>query len=250
LGNQPITCDASALQKIAVAADGDGRKALSILEAAVLYEGDPAHVTDATVEQATLFRAQRYDVTGDEHYDCASALIKSIRGSDADAAIYWLARMLEGGEDVRFLCRRLVILASEDVGNADPSALPLAVSCFQACEQIGLPECQFALAQTVLYLAMAPKSNAATSAIGHARNDVRTQSVLPVPKHLRDGHYKGSERLGHGHGYEYSHNAPDAVAAQDYLGVEREYYHPVDRGFEAELLVRLKTLRERLRGDG
>jgi putative ATPase len=192
----------------------------------------------------------QYDPTGDEHYDAASALIKSIRGSDPDAGLYWLARMLEAGEDVRFLCRRLVILASEDVGNADPQALPLAVAAMQACEFVGLPECQLTLAQCVTYLACAPKSNASTLAIGEARTDVRESRLLPVPRHLRDAHYGGAKRLGHGEGYEYSHDAEGGVAAQDYLGVEKEYYRPVDRGFEAELARRLEAIRAKLRGNG
>jgi len=155
--------------------------------------------------------------------------------------------MLEGGEDVRFLCRRLIILASEDIGNADPHALPLSVACSQACEQIGLPECQLTLSQTVAYLACAPKSNAATVAIGAARNDVREERILPVPRHLRDSHYREAGKLGHGTGYQYSHNESDGVASQDYLGVDCEYYQPVDRGFEAELRERLKTIREKLK---
>src|SRR5205823_1451102 len=152
----------------------------------------------------------------------------------------------EAGEDVRFLCRRLVILASEDVGNADPHALPLAVAAMQACEFVGLPECQLTLAQAVTYLACAPKSNAATLAIGEARSDVREARLLPVPVHLRDTHYAGAQRLGHGAGYEYAHDAEGGVASQDYLGVEREYYRPVNRGFEAELAARLESIRARL----
>ena len=192
-------------------------------------------------------KASAYDPTGDEHYDSISALIKSIRGSDPDAGLYWLARMLEAGEDVRFLCRRLVILASEDVGNADPHALPLAVAAMQACEFVGLPECQLPLAQAVTYLACAPKSNAATIAIGEARQDIREGRVLPVPVHLRDSHYAGAKRLGHGKGYEYAHDAQGGIAAQDYLGVEREYYRPTDRGFEAVLAKRLEAIRAVLR---
>ena len=156
----------------------------------------------------------QYDRQGDAHYDAISALIKSIRGSDPDAALYWLARMLEGGEDVRFLARRLVILASEDVGNADPAALPLAVAAAHACELVGLPECQLTLAQAVTYLACAPKSNAATLGIGEARAEVREGRLLPVPVHLRDSHYASSKRLGHGEGYQYAHDSPGAVAAR------------------------------------
>ena len=148
---------------------------------------------------------------------------------------------------MRFLCRRLVILASEDIGNADPNALPLAVAAMQACEFIGLPECQLTLSQTVTYLACAPKSNAATVAIGEAIHDVREGRLLPVPIHLRDSHYQGSQQLGHGAGYEYAHDAQHGIAEQDYLGVDREYYRPVDRGFERELAGRLTTIRERLR---
>lgn len=246
-GKKAIQVADDALSGVIEICDGDARKALSILETAVLSQTEPVSLTRESLSAANLYRAQRYDVTGDEHYDCASALIKSIRGSDADAAIYWLARMLEGGEDIRFLCRRLVIAASEDIGNADPAALTLTVSCFTACEQIGMPECQFALAQTVLYLALAPKSNAATVAIGAARQDVREQAVLPVPVHLQDGHYAGAGRLGRGEGYQYSHNSPDGIAAQDYLGVQRDYYAPVARGFEQELNQRLQNIREQLR---
>ena len=191
-----------------------------------------------------------YDATGDGHYDTASALIKSIRGSDPDAALYWLAVMLEAGEDIRFVTRRLVILASEDVGNADPLAISLAVATMQACEFVGLPECQLNLAQAVTYLACAPKSNAATRGIGEARKDIQEGRTVSVPLHLRDGHYAGSKQLGHGTGYEYAHDHEDGIAAQNYLGVERMYYRPVNRGYEAKLAERLKAIRRQLRGGG
>ena len=207
----------------------------------------PVEFTRQLAEESVQRKAVQYDRLGDAHYDAISALIKSIRGSDPDAALYWLAWMLEGGEDVRFLARRLVILASEDVGNADPAALGLAVAAAQACELVGLPECQLTLAQAVTYLACAAKSNAATVGIGEARRDVREGRLLPVPVHLRDAHYGGAKRLGHGQDYQYAHDAADAVAAQDYLGVEREYYRPVDRGFERELAQRLSAIRARLR---
>jgi putative ATPase len=237
-----------ALQFLAEVSDGDARRALSALEVGVLSSDErPVQFTRALAEESVQRKAIEYDPTGDSHYDAASALIKSLRGSDPDAGLYWLARMLEAGEDVRFLCRRLVILASEDVGNADPHALPLAVAAMQACEFIGLPECQLTLAQTVTYLACAPKSNAATIAIGEARRDVREGRLLPVPIHLRDAHYRGAKRLGHGQDYQYAHNAEGGVAAQDYLGIEREYYRPVDRGFEQELAVRLESIRATLR---
>lgn len=250
LGRQKITLSNDGEDYLAEICDGDARKALSILETAVIASGlgiNPVTLDKDAIKDAVGQRAFQYDATGDEHYDCASALIKSIRGSDADAGLYWLARMLEGGEDVRFLCRRLVILASEDVGNADPHALPLAVACSQACEQIGLPECQLTLSQTVAYLACAPKSNAATSAISMARRDVREQRVVPVPRALRDSHFREAAKLGRGTGYKNSHKADDGVAAQDYLGVERTYYQPVDRGFESELKQRLKTIRKKLK---
>jgi putative ATPase len=250
LGRFEVTIDDAALEYLAQVSDGDARRALGALEVAVLSATSPhrLRLSAELIADAVQRKAIRYDPTGDDHYDSASALIKSIRGSDPDAGIYWLARMLEGGEDVRFLARRLVILASEDVGNADPHALVLAVAAMQACEFVGLPECQLTLAQAVTYLACAPKSNAATVAIGEAVHDVREGRLLPVPRHLQDSHYAGAERLGHGEGYEYAHNAEGGVAAQDYLGVEREYYRPVDRGFEQELAVRLESIRARLRG--
>ena len=247
LGNESISIEDDALLHLSNVSDGDARQALSVLELAAISLAEPRQITLEVIREAIAHRAVQYDATGDEHYDCVSALIKSIRGSDPDAGIYWLARMLEGGEEIRFLCRRLVILASEDIGNADPSALPMAVSCFQACEQIGLPESQLILAQTVTYLACAPKSNASTVAISEACKDIREGRILPVPIHLRDKHYAGAKQLGHGEGYEYSHNSDDGVAAQDYLGVDREYYRPVNRGFESELLERLSTIRSNLR---
>jgi len=249
LGQHNASIDDDALQFLAEVSDGDARRALGALEVAVLSSdhSSRSRLSVALIAEAVQRKAIRYDATGDDHYDAASALIKSIRGSDPDAGLYWLARMLEGGEDVRFLTRRLVILASEDVGNADPHALPLAVAAMQACEFIGLPECQLTLAHAVTYLACAPKSNAATVAIGEARHDIREGRLLPVPRHLQDGHYAGAKRLGHGEGYEYAHDAPDAVAAQDYLGVERTYYRPTDRGFEKELVARLERIRAALR---
>ncbi len=249
LGQYDVRLHDDALEFLAEVSDGDARRALSALEVGVLSSsGSPVEFTRALAAESVQRKALQYDRQGDAHYDSISALIKSIRGSDPDAALYWLARMLEGGEDVRFLARRLVILASEDVGNAEPAALPLAVAAAEACELVGLPECQLTLAQCVTYLACAPKSNAATVGIGEARADVREGRLLPVPVHLRDAHYPGAKRLGHGEGYQYAHDQPGAVAAQDYLGVEREYYRPTDRGAERELAERLKILRARLRG--
>jgi putative ATPase len=279
LGRYDVSIDDDALDYLAEVSDGDARRALGALEVAVLSNEQITRVAGVEVAAATeppvrrsgdspsarpqppgkprltreliadavQRKAINYDPTGDEHYDAASALIKSIRGSDPDAGIYWLARMLEGGEDVRFLARRLVILASEDVGNADPHALPLAVAAMHACEFVGLPECQLNLAQAVTYLACAPKSNASYLAIREAQGDIREGRVLPVPRHLQDSHYPGSKRLGHGAGYQYAHDAEGAVAAQAYLGVEREYYRPTDRGFEKELAARLEQIRVKLR---
>jgi putative ATPase len=248
LGRRDVRIDDDALEFLAEASDGDARRALSALEVGVLSaKGSPVHFTKPLAAESVQRKAIQYDRDGDAHYDAASALIKSIRGSDPDAALYWLARMLEGGEDVRFLARRLVILASEDVGNADPAALPLAVATMQACQMVGLPECQLNLAQAVTYLACAPKSNAATVGISEAREDVREGRLLPVPVPLRDGHYGGAKRLGHGEGYRYAHDHPDAVVQQDYLGVQREYYRPTDRGFERQLAQRLEAIRARLR---
>ena len=247
LGSKTIEIEEGSLEYLAEVSDGDARRALTALEIAVLSSAEnPVHLTRELLAESVQRKPLLYDKSGDQHYDVASALIKSIRGSDPDAALYWLARMLEAGEEVRFLTRRLVILASEDIGNADPQALTLAVSGMQACEFLGLPECQLTLSQLVTYLACAPKSNASTLAIGSAIRDVREGRLVPVPVHLRDGHYAGAKELGHAEGYVYSHESPDGVAEQDYLGVEREYYHPVDRGFESEIGQRLEKIRAKL----
>jgi putative ATPase len=248
LGQHDVHMHPDALEFLAEVSDGDARRALSALEIGVLSSDErPVEFTRALAEESVQRKAVEYDRTGDAHYDAISALIKSMRGSDPDAAIYWLARMLEAGEDVRFLARRVVIFASEDIGNCDPQALPLAMATMQACEFVGLPECQLNLAQAVTYMACAPKSNASMVALVEAQHDIREGRLLPVPRMLRDSHYRSAARLGHGQGYEYSHNSPDAIASQDYLGVEREYYRPVDRGFESELILRLAKIRSRLR---
>jgi putative ATPase len=235
-----------ALDFLAEVSDGDARRALNALEVAVLSTAEDGQIVDLVVAQDSIQKkAIQYDATGDEHYDAASAFIKSMRGSDPDAAIYWMARMLEAGEDPRFIARRLVIAASEDVGNADPMALVVANSAAQATEMVGMPECRIILSQAVTYVAMAPKSNASYKAVEAALTDVRERRVLPVPTHLRDASYAGAKRLGHGQGYQYAHDGADGWVDQDYLGVEREYYQPVDRGFEAELLRRLDELRKR-----
>ena len=244
--NVRVTDDALAF--LAEVSDGDARRALSALEVGVLSLSGADQVFDIAVAQDSIQKkAIQYDATGDEHYDAASALIKSMRGSDPDAAVYWLARMLEAGEEPRFLARRLVIAAAEDVGNADPMALVLANAAAQVTEFVGMPECRIPLVQAATYIALAPKSNATIKAIDAAMEDVRTQRVLPVPVHLRDAHYPGAERLGHGAGYQYAHDHPGGWVPADYLGVEKTYYEPVDRGVEAELKKRLEDFKNRRR---
>jgi putative ATPase len=249
LGEIPVTITDEAVDFLAEISDGDARRALTALEVGVLSaEKRPVEYTLEVARDSIQRKALDYDATGDAHYDVASAFIKSMRGSDADAAIYWLARMLEAGEDPRFIARRIVILASEDVGNADPQALVVAAAALQAVEFVGLPECQLTLAQAVTYLATAPKSNAATLAIGKAREDVKSGRTLPVPAHLRDTHYRGAEQLGHGEDYQYSHDFEGGWVDQAYLPEERRYYEPTDRGFEAEIRRRQEELRQRAKG--
>jgi putative ATPase len=252
---------------------GDARRALTALEAAAGVALDvepllaPTHtdaadaaeepeeplpITLANTEQAVAQAAVRYDRAGDQHYDVASALIKSMRGSDVDAALHYLARMLEAGEDPRFIARRIVIAASEDVGMADPTALQTAVAAMHAVAQIGMPEARIILAQAVVHNAMAPKSNAAYLAIGEAIADVRGGKGGPVPVHLRGTGYAGAARLGHGEGYAYAHDGEEGVVAQQYLPDDlagrTNYYRPTDRGFEERLVGRLAWLKERLSG--
>jgi putative ATPase len=186
-------------------------------------------------EQSIQQKAIVYDGTGDEHYDAISALIKSMRGSDPDAAIYWLARMLVAGEDPLFIARRIAILASEDIGNADPRALELAAAAFQVTERVGMPECQLTLGQAVIYMATAPKSNASALAIWGAMKDVKEGRTIPVPRHLRDGHYAGAKKLGNAAEYQYAHDSPTGFVDQDYLGVDKTYYTPTQRGHEQRI---------------
>jgi len=234
-------------------AGGDARRALTAVEAAAgtaLDQGGDT-ITVEVLEQAVARAAVRYDRDGDQHYDVASALIKSIRGSDVDAALHYLARMVEAGEDPRFIARRLVILASEDIGLADPTALQTAVASAHAVQLIGLPEAQLNLAHAVIALAMAPKSNAVITALGAAAADVRRGLAGPVPAHLRDAHYPGAQRLGHGRGYRYAHDYPHGVVEQQYAPdaiADREYYRPSGYGAERELVGRLERLRRLLRG--
>ncbi|MFI1095765.1 replication-associated recombination protein A [Streptomyces sp. NPDC020917] len=234
-------------------AGGDARRALTALEAgagAALAQGEDA-ITLATLEQAVNRAAVAYDRDGDQHYDVASALIKSIRGSDVDAALHYLARMIVAGEDPRFIARRLMISASEDIGLADPTALPTAVAAAQAVAMIGFPEASLILSHATIALALAPKSNAATTAIGAALDDVRSGKAGPVPPHLRDGHYKGAAKLGHAQGYVYPHDVPGAIAAQQYAPDElagRRYYEPTRYGAEARYADVVERVRQRLSG--
>jgi putative ATPase len=251
-GKMSIQLDDDAVNLWATASDGDARRALMALEVAVLSlmkESESAkaqatiHITLDVAEQSIQRKAIVYDGTGDEHYDAASALIKSMRGSDPDAAVYWVARMLEAGEDPRFIARRIAILASEDIGNADPNALVVAAAAFDVVEKIGMPEAQLTLGQAAIYMATAPKSNASATAIWAAMSDVREGRTIPVPRHLKDTHYKGSKRLGHGQGYQYAHDFEGGYVEQDYLGVEKTYYTPTTRGFEAEIALRMEKLK-------
>jgi putative ATPase len=229
-------------------AGGDARRALTALEAAA----DEGTVTLERLEEAVDRAAVRYDRDGDEHYDVASAFIKSLRGSDVDAALHYLARMVEAGEDPRFVARRLVIFASEDVGMADPTALQIAVAAAQALEMVGLPEAQLNLAQATIHLALAPKSNAVVRAIGQAASDVRRGDIGRVPPHLRDSHYASAKKIAHGEGYRYPHDFPAGIVAQQYAPDAvhgREYYVPSEHGAEHDAKARLTRIRAALRGD-
>jgi putative ATPase len=239
----------AALAMLAHRSGGDARVALSALERAVERSaGEPIDV--AAIEDALQRKALEYDRQGDRHYDFVSAWIKATRGSDVDASLYYLAVMLEGGEDPRFIARRMVILASEDIGNADPQALLVADAAASAVDRVGLPECALNLAQAAVYLSLAPKSNASYKALGAARAEVRENGAKAPPDYLRDAHYPGAKSLGRGKGYRYAHDEPGGVSDQQLLpeGLEdRRFYAPTDRGFEAELGRRLQALRERLR---
>ena len=230
-------------------AGGDARRALTALEAAAAGEPD---ITLERLEEAVDRAAVRYDRDGDEHYDVASAFIKSLRGSDVDAALHYLARMIEAGEDPRFMARRLMIFASEDVGLADPTALTTAVAAAQALEMVGLPEARLNLAQATIHLALAPKSNAVITAIDAAQADVRKGDIGRVPPHLRDSHYAGARKIAHGKGYRYPHDFPAGIVAQQYapdVVSGRTYYVPSEHGAERDAAARLTRIRAALRAD-
>jgi putative ATPase len=258
-----ITLDDEARAHVIRISGGDARRALTALEAAAGValdaqppggEDRPVTITLAQVEQAVAHAAVRYDRAGDQHYDVASALIKSMRGSDVDAALHYLALMLEAGEDPRFIARRIVIAASEDVGMADPTALQTAVAAMHAVAQIGMPEARIILAQAVVHNSIAPKSNASYAAINAAIADVRAGRGGPVPAHLRGSGYAGADRLGHGKGYRYTHDEPDGVGPQQFLPDDllhdADYYHPTGRGWEERLATRWAAVRTIIRGEG
>ncbi|MDQ1512736.1 MAG: putative ATPase [Microbacteriaceae bacterium] len=240
-------------------ASGDARRALTALEAASILAADAAEggderpaITAELVATAVDRALLRYDRDGDEHYDVISAFIKSVRGSDVDAALHYLARMIEAGEDSRFIARRMIVLAAEDIGMADPQALPLAVAAADAVQFIGMPEGRIPLGEVVTYLALAPKSNASYLAIDAAIADVRAGRIGRVPQHLRDAHYPGAKRLGHGKGYRYAHDGEHGVVEQQYPPDElvgRDYYLPTGNGFEREAGPRVERLRKRVRGE-
>ncbi|TPG72871.1 AAA family ATPase [Brevibacillus laterosporus] len=244
LGELRVQIKPEAREHLIHYAEGDARRLLNALELAAtttpLNETGEIVITLDVAVESIQRRAVRYDKSGDNHYDTISAFIKSIRGSDPDGALYWLARMIDAGEDPRFIARRLIISASEDIGNADPQALSVAVSCFQALELIGMPEGRISLGQATTYLATAPKSNAAYMGINQALTYVQKEGHKPVPVHLRDRHYKGAATLGHGEGYLYPHDYPEGYVKQRYLpeGVEERFYHPKQIGYESEIQKR------------
>ena len=243
-----VVVEDAALAHIARYAEGDVRRALNALEIALLTTppvGDQVHITIAVAQESIQKKLLHYDGTGDGHYDCASAFIKSMRGSHPDAALYWMARMLEAGETPRFIARRICIAAAEEVGNADPMALVSATAAWQACEFIGLPEARILLAQAATYVASAPKSNAAIVGIDKALHDVREGVTVDVPDHLQDTHYKGAARLGRGQGYRYAHDFEEGYVPQNY-GVPRgTYYQPSDRGAENAIRERMQRFTDR-----
>src|SRR5437870_9382278 len=249
LGHLKIKADEPALRHLATVADGDARKALNSVEIAALTTA-PAndgfiHMDLSVAEQCIQKKAVVYDGDEDAHYDTISAFIKSMRGSDPDATLYWLAKMIHAGEDPRFIARRIVIHAAEDVGLADPMALVLANAAFQAAEFIGWPEARIPLAEAALYIATAPKSNSTILAIDAALEDVKSGRTLAVPEHLRDAHYQGAKRLGHGEGYKYAHEFPEHFVAQDYLGANKRYYEPTEQGAEKNIKERVEAGREK-----
>lgn len=251
MGSFKAEIDEDALDFLADISGGDARNALNAVELGILTtdrsEDGLIHITLEVASECIQKRVVRYDKTGDNHYDTISAFIKSMRGTDPDAAVYYLAKMLYAGEDIKFIARRIMICAAEDVGNADPQALMVAVAAAQAVERVGMPEAEIILSQAVLYVASAPKSNSAVMAVSAAGTSVR-QTQTTVPVHLQDAHYKGAEKLGHGTGYKYAHNYPEHYVAQQYLPdeiKEARFYEPSDSGYERQIKEHLMKLRGR-----
>ena len=251
MGSYHAQMDDDALEFLADMANGDARAALTAIELGILTtdrsEDGIIHITLDVASECIQKRVINYDKTGDNHYDTISAFIKSMRGSDPDAAVYYLAKMLYAGEEVAFIARRIMICASEDVGNADPRALTVAVSAAQAVERIGMPEAQIILSQAATYVACAPKSNSACNAIFAANEEVRRSGNLPIPAHLQDAHYKGAAKLGHGTGYKYAHDYPNHYVEQQYLPYEltgKKYYEPSWNGYEAKIREHMKRIKD------
>ncbi|SFB88461.1 replication-associated recombination protein A [Butyrivibrio sp. YAB3001] len=252
MGAYGAVIEEDAADFLADLADGDARHALNAIELGILTTGRSEdgliHITKEVAEECIQKKVARYDKDGDNHYDTISAFIKSMRGSDPDAAVYYLARMLNAGEDPKFIVRRMMVCASEDVGNADPQALQVAVSASLAVERLGMPEARITLAQAASYIATAPKSNASICAIDDAMDTVRQTGNLPIPAHLQDAHYKSASKLGHGIGYKYAHDYPDNYVKQQYLPYElngKEFYRPSGNGYEIKIKEHMKRLKER-----
>ena len=251
MGSYDAYIDEDALEFLADIAGGDARHALNAIELGVMTTNREAdgriHITLEVAQECIQKRAVRYDKNGDNHYDTISAFIKSMRGSDPDAAVYYLARMLYAGESVTFIARRIMICAAEDVGNADPQALVVATNASMAVERVGMPEAQIILSQAASYVACAPKSNAGCNAIFEAMQEVQKTGNLPIPTHLQDAHYKGAAKLGHGTGYKYAHDYPNHYVEQQYLPYEltgREFYRPSGNGYEVKIREHMKRIRE------
>ncbi|NLY45328.1 MAG: replication-associated recombination protein A [Tissierella sp.] len=251
LGRYKVNVTEEAIEYLLTIADGDGRTALNSLEIGVLSTFEDDHgVIELDLDEiksSIQIKAAQYDKDGDQHYDTISAFIKSMRGSDPDATLYWLAKMINAGEDPKFIARRIIICASEDVGNADPNALNIAVSAFNAVNVIGMPEGRITLAQAAIYIATAPKSNAAYLGIDRALEDIRNEEIGKVPSHLRDAHYPGAKSLGHGMGYKYPHDYEDAYVEQQYLPdrfKDKKYYKPTNYGYEKEIKERMIKINE------
>ncbi|MBO5057023.1 MAG: replication-associated recombination protein A [Lachnospiraceae bacterium] len=255
MGAYDAVIDEEALDFLADIAGGDARHALNAVELGIMTterSGDgKIHITLSVAQECIQKRAVRYDKTGDNHYDTISAFIKSMRGSDPDAAVYYLARMLYAGESVTFVARRIMICAAEDVGIADPQALQVAVNASLAVERVGMPEAQIILSEAAMYVACAPKSNACVKAIGEAMETVEATGNLPIPTHLQDAHYKGAAKLGHGTGYLYAHDYPNNYVNQQYLPYElngKEFYHPSGNGYEVKVKEHMKKIKEEAKG--